>query len=85
MVTTPAHLHSIIDHDGAVILDVPRNAITTLDATGSYIWERLQRGLQEDAVVAELARDTGTDESVIATDVREFMEQLKSRHLVSFS
>jgi hypothetical protein len=63
----------------------PHNAITTLDAAGAYIWERLQRGLQEDAVVAELARDTGTDESVIATDVREFMEQLKSRHLVSFS
>jgi hypothetical protein len=85
MVATPAHLHSIIDHDGAVILDVPRNAITTLDATGAYIWERLQRGLQEDAVVAELAHDTGADESVVAKDVREFMEQLKSRHLVNFS
>ena len=85
MVTTPVHLHSIIDHDGAVILDVPRNAITTLDATGAYIWERLQRGLQDDAVVAELAHDTGTDESIVAKDVREFMEQLKSRHLVNFS
>jgi hypothetical protein len=45
----------------------------------------LQRGLQEDAVVAELAHDTGADESVVAKDVREFMEQLKSRHLVNFS
>ena len=85
MVTTPVHLHSIIDHDGAVILDVPRNAITTLDATGAYIWERLQRGMQVDAIVAELARDTGADESVIAKDVDEFMQMLHSKHLLRLS
>jgi len=32
--TVAIHLQSIVDHDGAVILDVPRNTITTLDATG---------------------------------------------------
>ena len=82
MIAIPNHLRSIVDHDGAVILDTPRNAMTTLDSTGGYIWERLQRGLQVDAIVAELAHDTGADELVVARDVQEFMEQLKSKHLV---
>jgi hypothetical protein len=83
MAAMPAHLRSIVDHDGAVILDIPRNAMTTLNSTGAYIWERLQRGLQVDAIVAELAHDTGTEESVVAKDVGEFMEQLRSKQLFS--
>jgi len=83
MAATPAHLRSIVDHDGAVILDVPRNSMTTLNSTGAYIWERLQRGLPVDAIVAELAHDTGTEESVVSKDVGEFMKQLKSKHLLS--
>lgn len=85
MVTVTAHVRSIVDHDGAVILDIPRNAMTTLDSTGAYVWNRLQRGLQVDAIVAELAHDTGADELVVATDVERFMEQLKSKHLVNLS
>ncbi len=82
MVTIAPHIRSIIDHDGAVILDIPRNVMTTLDCTGAYVWSRLQRGMQVDAIVAELARDTGADESMIARDVDEFMENLKSKHLL---
>ena len=83
MAITPAHLHSIIDHDGAVILDIPRNTITTLSPTGAYVWERLLQGLQVAAIISELSHDTGTDELVVAKDVEEFMEQLKSKQLVS--
>jgi hypothetical protein len=83
MITVAPHIRSIVDHDGAVILDIPRNAMTTLDSTGAYVWERLQRGLQIDAIVTELAHDTGADESVVAKDVEEFVEQLKSKYLVN--
>ena len=82
MVEIVPHIRSIVDHDGAVILDIPRNTMTTLDSTGAYVWERLQGGLQVDAIVRELAHDTGVEESVVAKDVEEFMEQLKSKHLV---
>jgi hypothetical protein len=83
MVTVSSNVRSIVDHDGAVILDIPRNAMLTLDATGAYVWERLQRGFQIDAIISELARDTGADEAMIARDVAAFMDQLKSRHLVT--
>ncbi len=83
MITFTPNIRSIVDQDGAVILDIPRNAMITLDATGAYVWERLQRGLQIDAIISELARDTGADEVMIAKDVDAFMDQLKSRHLVT--
>jgi hypothetical protein len=85
MITVAPNIRSIVDHDGAVILDIPSNTMTTLDSTGAYVWERLQRGLQVDAIVRELAHDTGAEESVVGKDVEEFMEQLKSSHLVHFS
>lgn len=85
MIKVAPHAQSIVDHDGAVILDIPRNAMTTLDSTGGYIWERLLRGLRVDAIVAELVRDTGADEVVVSKDVEEFMERLKSKHLVNIS
>lgn len=83
MVTTPVHLRSIVDHDGAVILDSTRNAMTILDATGAYIWQRLNRSMPLETIVADLARDTGADEQMIAKDVYAFMEQLKSKRLVA--
>ena len=73
MATMPFHLRSVVDHDGAVILDSSRNAMTILDATGAYIWQRLNRGVPLDAIVAELARDTGVDEQMVAKDVDAFM------------
>jgi hypothetical protein len=60
MATMPAHLRSIVDHHGAVILDSSRNAMTILDATGAYVWQRLNRGMPLDTIVAELARDTAS-------------------------
>jgi hypothetical protein len=56
--------------------------MTTLDTIGAYVWERLRKGLSVDAIVAELAQDTGADHEMVARDVDDFMEQLKSRHLV---
>lgn len=82
MITIASNLRSIVDHDGAVILDISRNSMTTLDPIGAYVWNRLGQGLSVDAIVAELARDTGADQEMVARDVDEFMEQLKSRHLV---
>jgi Coenzyme PQQ synthesis protein D (PqqD) len=83
MVTIPPNVRSIVDCDGAVILDVPNDTMTTLDATGAYVWQRLQSGLSIDAIVSELVRDTGADEAMVAKDVGTFMDQLESMHLVT--
>jgi hypothetical protein len=85
MVVVSPNLRSIEDHDGAVILDISRDAMTTLDAMGSYIWGRLEKGRQVNDIVAELVRDTGADPEVVAKDLDEFMEELKARHLIIVS
>lgn len=83
MVTIPPDLRSVVDHDGAVILDISRNAMTTVNSTGAYIWKRLERGLSPEAIISELTQDTGAEASVVASDVHQFIEDLKSKHLLA--
>lgn len=82
MVVVGPNLKSIVDHDGAVILDISQDALTTLDAIGAYVWQRLKKGIQVDAIVAELVRDSGADPEMVAKDLEEFMDHLKSRNLI---
>ena len=82
MLRSPEHLRSVVDRDGAVILDIPANQMTTLNSAGAYIWEQLQKGKTPAFIAAELARDTDTPEAAVARDVDEFIESLLSKHLL---
>ena len=82
MVTTPTHLRSIVDHDGAVILDIDHDLMLTLNSTGAYVWARLQQGRLMDEIVADLASESGADIATVNRDVRAFMEQLMSKRLL---
>jgi hypothetical protein len=77
------HLRSVVDGDGTVILDIEHDAIVTLNSTGGYVWDRLQRGKLMDDIVRELAAETGTDITVVDRDVRAFMGQLMSKRLLA--
>jgi hypothetical protein len=82
--TVPAtHLRSIIDHDGAVILDIKHNAMLTLNSAGGYVWKKLQQGRLIDEIVRDLASETDTDLAMVDRDVRAFINQLKSKHLLT--
>jgi hypothetical protein len=83
MFATPPHIRSVVDQDGAVILDIKRDAMLILNATGSYVWQRLQQGALFDEIVRDLARDTNSDTTRIECDVREFVEQLKSKQVLT--
>jgi len=82
MATQNSSLHMIADADGAAILDVERGLISTLNATGSFIWQELRRGESKAAVVASLARDTGADRAVVERDVEAFIDDLKRKDLL---
>jgi hypothetical protein len=82
MITSSANLRSVVDRDGAVILDMERNAISTLNLTGAYVWERLQQGKSADEIVEDLARETGAEVSVVDRDIHTFLEELKLKHLL---
>jgi DNA-binding IclR family transcriptional regulator len=82
MQTIAPHLRSVVDHDGAVILDIEHDTMLTLNSTGGYIWQRLQQGKLIDEIVSELARDTGADLAAVDRDVHVFLEQLRSKRLL---
>ena len=82
MQTTSPHLRSVVDEDGAIILDIEHDSMITLNPTGAYIWQRLQQGKLAHEIVRELAHDTGADVSMVDRDVHIFLEQLKSKHLM---
>jgi hypothetical protein len=81
MSTLRPTLRSVVDHDGAVILDVERDSMLTINSTGSYVWERLQQSRQIGEIVRELASETGADPETVDRDVHAFFDELKSRHL----
>ena len=76
------HLRSIIDRDGAVILDVEHDAMLRLNSTGGYVWQKLQQGKLIDEIVSDLAEDTGVDLAIVDRDVRAFFEALQSQRLI---
>jgi hypothetical protein len=82
MVSQAPNLKAIVDEDGAVILDIEHDLILTLNPTGAYVWQGLQRGETIDTIIANLSRDTGEDRLLVEPDVREFVAELQQKHLM---
>ncbi|NYF91384.1 PqqD family protein [Tunturiibacter empetritectus] len=77
------HIHTVTDQDGAAILDIEHGTVTTLNSTGAFVWQRLERGEGLQIIAASLSRDTGEDVLTVERDVREFVESLKQNNLLS--
>jgi hypothetical protein len=82
MVSPPLNLRSIVNEDGAVILDIGQGLISTLNPIGAYVWQGLQRGESLETIIANLARETGEESLMVERDVREFVENLKQKRLL---
>jgi len=76
-------LRSLVTPEGAMILDISADELTTLNSTGGYVWARLREGKGIGEIIADLAKETGHDPAVVASDVHEFLEQLTANHLVA--
>jgi hypothetical protein len=83
MVLSDVRLRSAVNSDGGAILDIPRNQITTLNATGAFIWRRLQDGRTVDQAVQDLAIESNTDQLVVERDAHAFLDQLKANDLLA--
>lgn len=76
------HLRIIVNEDGAAILDTRRGRISTLNPTGAYVWRALERGEDQAAIAANLARETGEQIDTLQCDVQVFIDALKKQHLL---
>jgi hypothetical protein len=76
------YLQTVVDQDGAAILDIDRGQVSKLNPTGAFVWQRLQRDETIEEIIANLACETGEEIHVIERDVREFVELLKEKRLL---
>lgn len=83
MAAVKPRLRSLVTPDGAVILDAKQNLVITVNVVGGYVWDRLQNGRSVDSIIRDLIQDTGTDATTVERDVREFIEDLTAKHLVT--
>lgn len=82
MVRPDPQLHTVVNPDGAAILDIPRNQITTLNSTGAFVWDRLQQGVSIEQLIHDLSVESNTDSRVVERDLDVFLEQLRSHQLL---
>jgi hypothetical protein len=82
MIAPRSSLRTIVNSDGAAILDLSHNRITTLNSTGGFIWQKLQEGCLVGEVISELARESNTDHAIIECDVVTFLGQLRAKDLL---
>jgi Coenzyme PQQ synthesis protein D (PqqD) len=76
-------LRSRVTPDGAMLLNIAADEVITLNSSGGYIWARLEEGKTIDEIVGMLAGETMQDSTIVASDVREFVEQLTLKQLVT--
>jgi hypothetical protein len=78
-----ARLRTIVNQDGAAVLDTERGTISTLNTTGAYIWQALERGEREEEIVDQLARETGEFPDTIRDDMKGFIAALRDKKMLS--
>jgi hypothetical protein len=72
----------LVNEDGAAILDTKLGTICTLNVTGAYVWEALQRGQCPTAIARQLSEDTGEPSDRVEREVDAFIEVLKHQGLL---
>jgi DNA integrity scanning protein DisA with diadenylate cyclase activity len=75
------HLRTIANQDGAVILNSTAGTITTLNSTGAFVWQGLERGESADMIAQNLARETGEEVAAIRNDLLGFIDCMKKAKL----
>lgn len=76
-------LRTVMNADGAAILDTQAGQITTLNSTGAMVWQSLRRGESLDRVAADIARETGEEIEAVKSDLKDFIEELRRKNLLS--
>ena len=83
MVNNNSHLRTIANQDGAAVLDTKQGSISTMNTSGAYVWQGLERGDSLETIIANLSRETGEQEEIVERDVKNFVETLRAQKLLS--
>lgn len=66
----------------AVLLDLASGTYFGLNEVGTRVWQMIEAGRNEPAIVAALAGEYAAEPAAIAADVRRLVGELRARRLV---
>ncbi|HEU4559063.1 MAG TPA: PqqD family protein [Longimicrobium sp.] len=76
------HVRSIIDPDGAVVLDLRKGRYYSLNSVGAEIWTLIEAGRSVPEVEAHLRDALGAPPETVGADVAGFLADLADRELI---
>jgi len=68
--------------DGAIVLDIVKGRIFSLNPVASRILQLLQTGREESEIATEISEVFHVGDEVAARDIREFIQDLETRRLI---
>lgn len=76
------HVRSVIDPEGAVLLDVEAGKYYSLNGVAAEIWIQLESGRATPEIEAHLEERFGTAADTVRRDVAAFIGQLERNRLI---
>ena len=84
MARVPEHVRITQSPGGAVLLDLKRGRMYTLNLAGSQILELLEKHNNSNEIANELSREFDIEGSLALHDVEEFLGALATHQLIEF-
>ncbi len=75
-------VQSVIDDDGAVLLDMKGGKYFSLNGLGADIWTRIEAGTALPEIEREIAEEYGVPQARIRDDVATFVQNLTGLRLI---
>lgn len=76
------HVRSVIDPDGAVILDLRRGKYYSLNGVGAEIWLQIEAGRSAAEIEGHLVRQLGAPAADARRDTADFLADLRQKELI---
>jgi hypothetical protein len=76
------HVRSVMDPDGAVLLDLRQGRYYSLNGVGAEIWSQIESGRSVPEIESHLVGALGAPRDAARADVAAFVDDLRKKNLV---
>jgi hypothetical protein len=78
-------IRSTTTADGAVLLDIHRGKILSLNRMGCKVFEMLEAGADQNQIAGEISDEFAVDAGQVRNDVLDFIRTLQKHHVLEAS
>lgn len=81
-ITTSSHVRSMIDPDGAVLLDLEKGKYFSLNAVGMEIWRKVEERASRREILEHLGNTFQAPRGQLEEDLEVFIRSLSEKGLI---